>query len=522
MLAIRRKLLLFLLVTFSALLLLHTLIPPVSGPRVAQSLFLLPLDSRPCNTDYVRYAAQAAGKNLEYPIALLDQYTIPADTQKLLQQARKALETHDTFIIYTNQAINGGLIASRDPASYINLESKLDLLEDFLLEAHKQKKLVIVLTVLPRIIPSQFTDLWEHKEGLMEYSKEYGKTGAPPANSNGHIPTVVLERYLSVFQNTDLLVSRMKELVDQGVIDYYIIGQDDTERYSISNLQIRKYQEEFVGSGDRILIQPGADELTKLVIAKLLRIENNRKPLTIHTLYMDPAGSQEIKDFEAYTIEMRSRQLLSFLGIQEDPLSPNIAVIHNTAGLAAETRNVLSATEMPNYRSLIDIAYINRGDIALFENLGFIRHLNGYSGWNTVGNSFGSEYANLVIYEHLQRTLSHAAPALRQSMLENYHKLLYIHFADDYLYQGVLRNLLNQHLLNHPEDPSFIKDKELASLYLQELMNVHSLPLNEALNGEYRYFGLSYQIHFQSPVIYLPWKRTFEAKIVPRMELQIN
>lgn len=487
----------------------------VSSPGttgVSAEIVLIPLDSRPCNTDYVLYAAGALDKKLFIPSNFLDNYNHPSSPDNLYNFLYSSLNYADTYIIYTNQIINGGLIASRDPQSYINLESKLSRFSEFLKIAKDSDKKVIVLSVVPRVIPSQFTDLWNFRNELIDFSTNYGKMNLELSDSFPSMPPKeIVSRYLSIYSGSDIIIENMKSRVEEGLIDLLIIGQDDTYKDSITNHQILKY----LGyENENIIVQPGADELTKLVLAKMAR-EETPGALDINIIFTDPGDAKEIRAFEAFSTEKRSAQILDFLNITQNPQSENLAVVHNTPNESSGTLNLIYNNINKNYLGLIDIAYINRGDPALFEDLSYIKNLQGYSGWNTVGNSFGSEYANVVIYNFVNSKLQDFSPEKQKAILENYYKLLYVHFADDYMYQGILRNQLNTQLVKQNDNVSFINDKSSADSYLQKLFTEHSTGLNQALSGTHNNFDSLINITFDIPEVELPWKRTFEARIIP-------
>lgn len=490
-----------------------------SGTTVPSSkIVLIPLDSRPCNTDYVTYAANALDKKIIYPKDFLDNYNNPSDRENLYKFLYNSLDSADTYIIFTNQIINGGLITSRDPLSYLELEGKLDALTDFLKSAKEYDKKVIVVSVLPRVIPSQFTDLWNFRDELIGFSNQFGNIDPNIfQNSLQYPPKEIVAKYLSIYSGSDLIVEKMKNNVDKGLINLYIIGQDDTYKESITNHQINRYLEY---DNENIIIQPGADELTKLILAKLVRSESTNNPLDINLIFSDPAESNEIRAYEASTTDIRSKQILRFLNISLTQDSENVAIIHNKPGLSEKTINLIFDNINKDYLALIDTAYINRGDPELFAEPSFIKNLKGYSGWNTVGNSIGSELANFVIFDFLKNNLGTYSQEKQIEMLENYYKLIYVHYADDYLYQGVLRNQLNTFLISNKEDISFINNKISAEEFLQGNFQKESVALNSALAGSYNIFDTIYHIEYDTPGISLPWKRTFEAKIIPNLTIK--
>jgi hypothetical protein len=256
----------------------------------------------------------------------------------------------DTYIIYTNQILNGGLIASRDPQSYINLENKLQRLSEFLEVAKKSDKKIIVLSVVPRVIPSQFTDLWNFRNELIDFSTSYGKMHLEISDSFPSMPPKeIISRYLSIYSGSDIIIENMKLKVEEGLIDLLIIGQDDTYKDSITNHQILKY----LGyENEHIIVQPGADELTKLVLARMAR-EETPGPLDINIIFTDPEDAKEIRAFEAFSTEKRSSQILDFLNITQNPQSKKLAVIHNTPNESSKTLNLIYNNTNKNYLGLL-------------------------------------------------------------------------------------------------------------------------------------------------------------------------
>lgn len=504
------------IILFSLIISLKVYTPGTTG--ASSEIILIPLDSRPCNTDYVLYAAKAVNKNISYPVAHLDDYNKPSNPKNLYKYLYDSLDSADTYIIYTNQILNGGLIASRSPESYLDMEKKLKDFTVFLEKAKELEKKIIVVSVLPRVIPSQFTDLWNFYDELVTFSNSYGSLQIDlSTNLAPQPPKEIINRYLSIYSGSDLIVTEMKEKVEKELIDLLIIGQDDTFKESITNKQINNYLEY---NNEKIIVQPGADELTKLILAKLIRQESLMSPLDLKLLYIDPKELKEVKAFESFSTEIRSKQLLDFLSINLNKDSKNLAIIHNKAGMEEKTITEIRNNVNKDYLGLIDIAYINRGDKNLFKDKSFIKNLNGYSGWNTIGNSLGTEYSNLVIYDYLQKNLSNFTAEEQLNMLENYYKLLYVHFADDYLYQGRLREELDSFLLTNEEKNSFISNKAKAEEFLTKIFKEESMELNKALSGSYYNFNTYIHLDFKAGEVSLPWKRSFEIRITPNLKIK--
>lgn len=84
--------------------------PPIFPGTIA----LVPLDSRPCNTQYPQVLSQMADHRILLPPAdALDDFLRPADSEALWQWLEDASRQSQTLILFTNELFNGGLIHSR-------------------------------------------------------------------------------------------------------------------------------------------------------------------------------------------------------------------------------------------------------------------------------------------------------------------------------------------------------------------------------------------------------------------------
>ena len=77
----------------------------------AQRIALLPLDSRPCNTQYPQVLGAMGGYEVILPPeAALDDFLQPAESQALWQWLEETAGDCPQVIIFTNELFNGGLI----------------------------------------------------------------------------------------------------------------------------------------------------------------------------------------------------------------------------------------------------------------------------------------------------------------------------------------------------------------------------------------------------------------------------
>lgn len=339
-------------------------------PEKPTKIALIPLDSRPCNTQYPELLGKMGNLIVDIPDSQLDNYLEKANKEELWQWLTYKATEMDNIIINTTELFNGSLIESRDTASYSMLSADLKRLEEFCRDNPDHE--ITVITILPRLLPSQFTDLWDYKNELSEYGGALDQalledTQLPSAN---HIPENILNTYLSIYDNAHILTSSLIELAKQGLIDNYIIGQDDAAEYGVSNALIRdlqeNYEEEFK---ENVYFVYGADELTMLAMAKfyldefylddgegsknlgllgklkqmseiinlndlkyLVNSGGENRTAKFQLTYANEGLKKEYLPFEAITTEEIIQNKLSFLGSDISPGTRNTEFIYNDVG----------------------------------------------------------------------------------------------------------------------------------------------------------------------------------------------
>ena len=211
------------------------------------NILLIPLDSRPVNTQYAEMLG-AIGKARSpacLPAELLDNYLKPAATGEMMDWLEKNSARADKIIIFANELFNGGLIASRDPASYREIEKRLDRFEEYLRMNAPQD--ITVLYILPRHLPSQFTTLWAYRDELTRWGEISDRLGRDNINEDEKarlraelsllqkdIPPAVLDGYIGLYAAARALGERLMALAADDWIDQLVIGLDDAAPYGLS------------------------------------------------------------------------------------------------------------------------------------------------------------------------------------------------------------------------------------------------------------------------------------------------
>ncbi|MFM9412910.1 DUF4127 family protein [Peptococcus simiae] len=435
---------------------------------------LIPLDSRPCNTDEVALLAQAAEKDLSYPDLGLDDLTSPADTSYLWQWLEDRASDRENIIIYTNMLLNGGLMASRDPDTYA-LAAFLDRLDRFIAD-HEEVKLTLI-TVIPRSLPSrQDPVLGPYSQALLSWGANCDRAdrkGEPAPAPPADLPRHVASRYESLFKQTEALIEALQARQQAGQIDRYLVALDDNAPYCLPRQVLRhSHLDQHIN---------GADETAAMLMAE----GRKRVPLAIH--YTDPATSDRVPQYEGQALDRTVREKCAFLNFTLDPQADCHLVIHNAANNPGALEAVIASLGDDPY-VIADVAKANAGDASIWSLVAKpAANSIGYSGWNTSANAIGTALAALRIEE----------TGGAQEDLAAYHRL---RLSIDQVYLAQLAPSLKKSW----------RAKDLIDAY-DEFTSIQARKAcEEDLNQAFTAYKADLAVPTDSR-LYFPWNRAFEV-----------
>ena len=501
-------------------------IPPQDPSR---TIALIPLDSRPCNTQYPQILSQMANYRIILPPTdALDDFLRPADSQALWQWLEQASANCQQIIIFTNELFNGGLIHSRNSQAYDDTAAQLTRLEQFA-QAHPQHTITLV-TILPRLKPSQFDDaLWPYEVQLTLWGQQLDQAaldGAPqPAIPDG-VPPNIAQQYLDLFDHSRQLAEGLAQLAQNGTINRLIIGQDDAQALCPANIIYRDLQNLQIPN---LTLIHGADEITMLLVANAV---NNQPPLGVNIIYTNPALAQTYFPYEAAPLTELINDKLALAGLAPDPDSDWTVIIHTDPQAADNIPSLLNAYSQAAYLGLADIAYTNKGDSTLYPYLSQITiqdQLNCYAGWNTASNTLGTIFAHLRISQQLQTTYPALNKAHRTTALTALHTFKIIRLTEDQIYQAHLSeplrtNLQNWDIMHYTN--TFQPNRRLeAQTILQTRFAPYQTTLNDTFSGTHHItlgqYPITYTITDLQTPIQFPWNRAFEIIAQPTFTLTL-
>ena len=499
-----------------------------SQPSVA----LMPLDSRPCNTQYPTLLAAELNTPLSLPAEeSMDSFTTDADREALWEWLENDAIKSKHLIIFTNTLFCGGLINSRNSDAYATVNADLARLKA-LCKAFKEKQVdgtITVVQVLPRLTPNQYD------EALAPYSKALKAYGIAwdEADAQGNVPLApdtvpadVLATYRALHENAGAMASALDDMAANGLIDRLLISQDDGEVACPANVTFRALEK--TKSANTALIH-GADELGMLLVVSAAA--NDAESTPVHVIYSDDSAKKDCYPFEAVPLETMVTEKLALAGLTPttDESAPTL-YIHCKSEDAAKTIDALDGNTV--IFGLADIAKTNQADPALTDALTDRTNfdaLDAYAGWNTAGNSIGTVCAMLRANALIADCFENLSNKERKEAASADLQFRAIRYAEDIGFMANIRIPLQTELATGhymKDTTAFVNDAatEHAITRLAEQYAGFNDILTPLFNGDHT---LSFGPHtydctienFTSGLTF-PWPRAFEVKADISMEMK--
>ncbi|MGI6689557.1 MAG: DUF4127 family protein [Christensenellales bacterium] len=475
----------------------------------------LPLDSRPCNMRFPVQLLSMAGLTCSIPdMDKMDHFRTPAlyaDTKDfLLKEAADA----DALILAVDHLAFGSLLASRE--DHVPVQEALNRLQIIPeLKRINPSLDIMAYSIIMRASTSTLSAddvAWHHL--VTAYSQaSYKATIHPNAETieeadslAARIPARILKKYHDVRDRNHEVNKACIGFVRDGAVNRLLLLQEDAQPLGFHKLEQQKLLETIHAQGlaGRISLHNGADEGGCLCAARLAP-----KPMK---LYVEPLGRSAcdfVAKYEDRPFYENINSSCRFAGIdmvsleeadkilcvlppinepQQDALYQNTQADNDQEANRALAGRVLDLMQYGKPVGLLDVCFANGGSIgfmnALSEKMD-VMALSGYAAWNTASNSLGTLLAQLQLGND-----SHANQRFTVERL-----------LDDLLYQGHVRNQLQNELKSAGEDTYALADKECAErllqIYMREAVQKSPVFKGHPIAAEYR----------------LPWPRTFELDV---------
>lgn len=490
----------------------------------------VPLDDRPPCLQWPRLMAPIASAEMVTPPRdLLGGFTVPGNPSAIADWLRsRDWEAIDAVIVSLDMLVYGGLVASRvHQVEEGKALERLRVIEE-IREAHPELP-VYGFNIIMRLAPTAdgTNDAWR---GALERWAELApqaETDAAAAEEltrlEARIPDGVLADYRSA-RTRNLAINRAAVgLVENGTIDRLILGQDDAKPQGVHVADREALLEKIDagGTGDRVAVQPGADELGMLLLARVLSDRSGYTP-SIRVVYSSEAGRKGVAPYEDRPLHETVSLQIAAAGGRETADESAELLFHVFASRQEEGAGKAFAEriarEVRDGRRVIVADIDTRGNIqggseefteALLET-GVFPSLFGYASWNTAGNTIGTALPQgLLYFLSVRKGAREAHDSLGVPGTRNQAQFTFLlhRLINDYAYHGLVRPDINR---------VYAREQGVNPMRLDPLQTRH---FEKTILSRVKPQAARFLYQFQLPVrlteltLTLPWGRTFEAEI---------
>jgi hypothetical protein len=500
--------------------------------KPAKRLILIPLDDRPpCLQFTQKMGLIANAEVVAPPIEILGKFMVPGQSDKIISWLEKQdLKSFDGAIISFDMVAYGGLVASR--IHHVSYEEAIKRMQVMRRLRKLAPKLVIYgQSVIMRLAPTGDGKNEAYRENLGTWAeiavskdeKLIDKTKA----LEKLIPAEALLDYKQARKRNLAINLEAIDLVKEGVIDYLILSQDDAkpEGIHVADRERLISRVKALKLSDKILVQPGADEISMLLLSRALNKSFNFSP-KIKAVYSSEALSNTTMPFEDRPLKRTVSFNIQALGAREvsDEAQADL-LFYVFASRFEAGRAVSFAQEIENkikQGKRVMVADVDpRGDVQGGDTQFTMELLNrklfprvqSYASWNTAGNTIGTALPQGVVFSLAQaKLLPTTAVNVKNNILQAQNWFTFHRVIDDYYYHTLVRSQAKKFIRDqnwNAMDLGFEHSGKVEA-YASALLLTHFNELsqhfknNQVLKNEFSPSNLNFV---------LPWRRTFEADI---------
>jgi hypothetical protein len=491
----------------------------------------IPLDDRPVTYQLPRMLGALAGiRVLTPPRAIVGRYLEPGDPDAILRWLYSpATAEAGAYVASSDMIAYGGLVAARTPQT----ASSDALVRLRRLAAVRDGRPGVPLDVfgtIMRLAPTGVPDLGAARGyyatgATVDAIAAYANLPDPPQTAEQRdkasrlrekIGAATLAAYLAARARDREVDLFMLQLAAEGSFDRVVLGQDDAGPQGLHlrdvaalGAALRAWRLQ-----DRASIEPGADELGMVLLARAFAREAHWQP-SVRVVYSRPNAPLVNDRLEYVPIDVTISRLIAACGARRvesgGDLDLYVRVAENApAEEAAFVDGIAQAVGAARSVAVADLTFLH-GPTPSEEQQALVRallergaaaRLDAFASWNTTANTVGTALATAIAAGSGRRLGTYDRRAHAQFMLNRY--------TDDYAFHQFVRPELNAELRAAGTDTSLLLPEIARSASSQNRAQLWPLALDLArqLYPEYRDGGL---------VITLPWDRTFETELDVRL-----
>lgn len=487
-------------------------------------ILLIPLDDRPpCLQFAVKMGNIADAQLVTPPREMLGRFTDFGKSDAIIEWLKaQDFNQYDAAIISMDMLAYGGLVASRVHATDIDeATQRIDIVQ-FIRQKNPNLK-IFGSSVIMRLAPTADGKNEAYREKLSRWAdySPYPEHKEAVEKLEQEIPAEAIANYKKARERNLKINQKAIELVKQNVFDYLILSQDDAKPKGI-HVQDRETliaDIKRLNLSEKIAVQPGADEVSMLLLARALTHKYNYHP-KIKALYSSEEMADKAMPFEDRPLRKTvSFHIIASGGVEvQDTQQADIFFYVYTSRHQAGTAATFAETISKSTHKGIIIADIDPigdvqgGNTDFTEGVlrrGVFPKIYGYACWNTAGNTIGTALPHGLVFGVSQEILNENPKKKvkkRMACAQTWYTLNRL--LDDYAY----------HTLVRPKAQALIKEKKWNAFKLtpEQAVIIKNFCLKElqpiAQNVAQKYKNTE-GVKLSKLTFDLPWNRTFEGEI---------
>ena len=518
-----------------------------TDPARNTRLLLIPLDDRPpCVQFPIMIGRTGDAEVVTPPREMLGRFTVPGDTEKIAEWVRaQDLRSFDAVIVAVDMVAYGGLVNSRVHRTPLNEAlARLDLLRWIRRTAPRLP--VYGFNVIMRLAPTGDGRNEAYREKLARWA-EISPDAAKDATLAAEVPR--LEKEIPAAALSDYKAARERnftvnrssiEMVKSGVLDYLILSQDDAKPRGVHVADRERLIAEAnrLTLQDRVAVQPGADEVAMLLLARALNKKFNYSP-RIAAIFSSEEIRNRVAPFEDRPLHRTVSFHIASTGSREVTGDENADLLFYVYASRKEAGNAVKfaeriARDVDSGRRVIvadvdPIGDVQGADPVFTEELRkrkVFERLVGYASWNTAGNTIGTALPHGLVYSLslalLSRSSVRPAPAAIERVGRAQIEFLLHRLIDDYAYHSLIRPEARKLAASNNLNPNGLQGEgeERIENFIRERLRPEVDRLwRDFANRPFSIGPKQQSVATLLPTalnnfrLDLPWGRTFEAEI---------
>lgn len=468
----------------------------------------------------------------------------------LIEWFKDAIPQSDGAVLSLEKWVFGGLVQSRlSNLSIDDVVFSLKQLED--ISTLHSSWPCSAFTILMRQAPTS----WSKEDILIadtiaklseiEYKLHQGENIDKNiiGNLKESIPKDAWDNYMAT-RKRNLTVNRYGiQMARSNKIKFLAVGLDDVTKQGINILERNELEIEMENIKNTVIIS-GADEMGMTLLTRFFLAQANMIP-SIGIRYSTKSGPDTKTRYEPDLLKKIVFDQIACAGgrVAANNEHPDIWLFIHSPETAQQEATAVDPREgvadsVNQWISdlnecilsgeivlLADVACANGGDPRLMPRLLDcmpFASLSAYAAWNTTANTIGTVLAH-GITRWITKTIP-VSPELRLRSGKAHIAFLFARLIDDWFYQTLLRQELHGYLeekgVSRFQLGGMLEHTE-ALLYKRLMPSARTI-FNRYFRGKTFFSSQGTDvvpIALKDLEVYFPWKRTFEAKIVPKIAI---